>query len=129
MGFSLIASPQRSSSPELNSFQTLSNRAEGLHFEVAQRRKVVLGSCAYPTHMVSLDVSGVASINVPTPNTVATSLLHCCLAAPISLTIHIGGLHFQSHHIPWPLLWQKHSHSQAISVQLLATAAQSPVSQ
>lgn len=76
MGLRLIASPQRSPSPGLNGLQTPSNRAGEPCFEVTQRRRVTLGSCAYPTQAVSLDVSGMVNINVPTPKTVATSLLH-----------------------------------------------------
>jgi len=71
MGLRLIASPQRSPSPGLNGMQTISNRAGGQCFEVTQRRRVILGSCAYPTYAVSLDVCGMDNINVPTPITVA----------------------------------------------------------
>lgn len=84
MGVTLIASPQRSPSSGLNSLQTPSNRAGGSCFEVTQRRRVLLGFCAYPTQAVSLDVSGMASINVPTPITVTTNLLCCCVVVLIS---------------------------------------------
>nr|XP_021140276.1 uncharacterized protein LOC110357291 [Columba livia] len=84
MGLTLIASPQRSPSSGLNSLQTPSNRAGGSCFEVTQRRRVLLGFCAYPTQAVSLDASGMASINVPTPITVTINLLCCCLVVLIS---------------------------------------------
>lgn len=87
MGLRLIASPQRSQSPGLNNLQTLSNRAGGPCFEVTPRRRVILVSCAHPTQEVSLDVTGMANINVCTPNAVAISLLPCCLAALFLLPI------------------------------------------
>lgn len=117
----LIASPQRNPYPGLHSLQTPSNRAGGLHFEVTQGRRAILGSCAHPTRAAPLDVSGTATINVPTPNTQHPA----CAPASGSSEPSTDTLHLQSHQFSWPLF----PHPQAVSTHHLAIAINSPISQ